>query len=205
DLFVFPGGAVHPPPLLGQWCCPRAPSSESCQAALPSPSCRHALVTTALSVWRGRRRSGVDVVEMRNATTLVRVTSDGGLGPHRILELLTAKACDGKGKVWESQDSRVWQRSERCNLLGRTFNSRRDLHWPCRVRAITTRNKSGRDTIMATHRVCARAGPAARLPDLARDFSGVRFSLLHGRPIALRVWLRRDQYSPRCVCRDVAA
>src|SRR5260370_41975717 len=32
--------------------------------------------------------------------------------------------------------------------------------------------------------------------DLAGDFSGVRFSLPHGRPIALRVWLRRDRYSP---------
>jgi hypothetical protein len=69
---------------------PEAPSSESCHAA---PSCRHALVKTALSGWRGRRCS-------ENATALFRVTLDGGLGPPPHFEVLTAKACDGKGKVW---------------------------------------------------------------------------------------------------------
>jgi len=177
---------------------PEVPRSESCQVALHSPSCGHALVKTALSVWRGRRRR-------ENATALFRVTLDGGLGsPTAFLRcppqrLVMERARFGKVKIFH-----FWQRSECCNLLGRAFDSRRDLHWPCRVRAITTRNKSGRDTVVATNRVCARAGPAGRLPDLARYFSGVRFSLPLGRPIALRVWLRRGQYSPRCVCRDMA-
>jgi hypothetical protein len=121
-----------------------------------------------------------------NRFALFRGTLDGGRGPPPRSWVPTAKAYDGKGKVWQSQDLRFWRRSECCSLLGRTFNSRRDLHWPCRVRAITTRNKSRRNTVVAANRVCARAGPAGRLPDLARDFSGVRFSSSYGRPVALR-------------------
>ena len=119
-----------------------------------------------------------------------------------IFEVPSAKARDGNG--WQSQDFRCWQRWERCNLLGRTINNRRELLWPQRVGPLAARNQSGRDSTVAADRVRARPGPARRLPGLAGDFSGARFSLPHGRPIALRVRLRRDRYSPRRVYRDMA-
>src|SRR5437870_990161 len=62
----------------------------------------------------------------------------GRFPPH--FEAPTAKACDGKGKVWSSQGFRFWQRSKCRNLLGRASNSRHDLHWLCRVCTITARD-----------------------------------------------------------------
>jgi hypothetical protein len=134
------------------------------QCGVHTPSYGHALAKSALRGWRAGPTS-------RNARIL-----QAHWSAFLIAEVPTAKACNGKGKVRCNQDFRSRQRAECCNLLARTPNSRCNLHWHCPVSTIVALDESSRNTVVATNGVRARDVASARLPHLARDSSGVRFS-----------------------------
>ena len=161
-----------------------------------SPSCDHGLVKPVACIECSRGR---------NQTALVRTPLDGrGRTSSELLRCSPQRPVmetAGFGKAKTSAYDSVRSAATYLAGLSTIAASYIGLTWSALL--VPAINPAA-TLIVATNRVRARADSAGRLPDLAGDFSGALFISPPGQPTAHRVWLHRDRYSPRRVCRDMA-